>query len=140
MEKISHTMKKHHALLEGLLNKVERHQSVDEEYKKMFNGFKWELEKHFFVEERAIFTQLDIPDKEFNENVSKLLKEHSTILKSMASLDEDIKAKNEIDLSEFKKLIRDHKNYEDEEFYPALDNVLDGGKKKEILDRLSNPI
>ena len=50
-------IKDHNSLMQNLKD-IEENVNKDKSYiTRSFNNFKWNLEKHFFVEERAIFTK-----------------------------------------------------------------------------------
>ena len=56
-------MTRDHLKIAKLLNEVES--SLDDDHAtvmKVFDTFKWELEKHFFTEEKALFTQYEPSD------------------------------------------------------------------------------
>jgi hypothetical protein len=137
---ISIIMKRHHHLIEGLLNRFNKRQSEPEVFPKLFNQFKWELEKHFFLEEKAIFTFINTDDQELYETSEKLLNEHRKILDTLNLLETDLISGKETDLDELKKRLIAHRDIEDDEFYPKLDIELDEQKKREIFNRISTPV
>jgi hemerythrin-like domain-containing protein len=136
---IPEIMKRHHYQLEGLLNRFKRTRNEADAYPKVFNKFKWELEKHFFTEEKAIFTFIYIEDAESNNMKEELLKEHNKILSKLNEVENQIKANDQVDFEGFFELLTKHRDYEDEVFYPLLEQNLDNKKKKEIIDRITNP-
>ena len=137
---IPNIMRKHHYLIEGVLNRLKRHEDDKAEIPKIFDKFKWELEKHFFIEEKAIFTLIDTDDQESHEMKLELIKEHRTILKDMKNMEEKLKSEQSLDISSFEHTLMKHRDFEDERFYPTLEEELPEDKKKEIIDRISNPI
>jgi hemerythrin superfamily protein len=137
---IPEIMRKHHHQLEGLLNRCKKYEQDFDAFRKSFNRFKWELEKHFFTEERAIFTFIYSEDTESNEMKSHLLKEHNTILNELNRIESDMKNDNKIDFSGCWEMLKNHREFEEENFYPKLESELDGSKKKQIMDRISNPV
>src|SRR3989344_1591897 len=97
---ISNLMTGEHKKIEIFLERFEKALEINlEEAKKMFNIFKWTLEKHFFIEERAIFV--------VNDSVIG----------------------HEVDIV-----------FEDDEFYPKLDEELEPEKKQEIIERIKEII
>ena len=80
VDTITQTMKMHHHIIEGLANRFTKRQFEPEVFPNLFNQLKWEIEKHFFLEERAIFTFIDTDDLELFETSEKLIKEHRKIL------------------------------------------------------------
>ena len=78
-------MMKEHAKIHKLLNKFK--QDLD---KGMFFEFKWTLEKHFFVEEKVIFTVYAMSSPEESEDLFEILKRHKDILWLLRKMEEDI--------------------------------------------------
>jgi hemerythrin superfamily protein len=104
-----------------------------------FNTFQWNLEKHFFVEERAIFAAYNPsePDQEYNF-FSDLMDQHTDILEEIESLRKKLQKREPFDLSELKKLLVKHKNFEEKSIYPLLDQNIDEGEKDFIIDRIKD--
>ncbi len=103
-----------------------------------FNTFQWNLEKHFFVEERAIFTSYnpDEPDKEYNY-FSDLMDQHTEILETIESLRKKLQKREPFDLYDLKRILVKHKSFEEENIYPVLDQELDETIKRVIIDRIN---
>ncbi len=139
-QSISFIMKKHHGQIEGLLNKFYKFDENYQDKLKLFYQFKWELEKHFFTEEKAIFFFINDDTKNSNEMKLKLMKEHDKILTNLKEIENNLKNKKDLEILDFRELLVRHKKFEDETFYPTLDQDLDENKKKDIMNRLSNPI
>ena len=80
-------MVKDHNKIEQLLNNFEA--SINKDYKiysEAFNDFEWELEKHIFVEEKAIYTQYDPDDVVGGYKMLPLLtKQHNFIVNKLAN-------------------------------------------------------
>lgn len=104
-----------------------------------FNTFHWNLEKHFFVEERAIFTSYnpDEPDREYNY-FSDLMDQHTEILEKIESMRKKLQKRQPFDLNELKRLLVKHKTFEEKSIYPVLDQKLDEGEKGFIIDRIKD--
>ena len=102
-----------------------------------FNIFQWNLEKHFFVEEKAIFTAYnpDEPDKEYT-NFSELMDQHTEILEKIESLRKRLQKREPFDLNDLKKLLVKHKTFEEKSIYPVLDQEIDDCVKRVIIDRI----
>ncbi len=102
-----------------------------------FNIFQWNLEKHFFAEERAIFTSYnpDEPEKEYNY-FSDLMDQHTEILETVESLRKKLQKREPFDLNELKKLLVKHKTFEEKSIYPVLDQKIDDCTKRVIIDRI----
>lgn len=102
-----------------------------------FNTFQWNLEKHFFVEERAIFTSYnpDEPDKEYNY-FSDLMDQHTEILEEIESLRKKLQKREPFDLNKLKKLLVKHKTFEEKSIYPVIDQEIDEHEKRFIIERI----
>ena len=102
-----------------------------------FNTFQWNLEKHFFVEEKAIFIFYypNEPDKEFNYFLD-LMDQHTEILENIEKLRKKLQGREPFDLYKLKKLLVKHKTFEEKNIYPFLDRELDGHVKRVIIDRI----
>jgi hemerythrin superfamily protein len=121
-ESITSLMVKHHYKIVEMLNTFEKKKDVTS-----FNNFKWELEKHIFIEERAIFSisenKTDAPTI-----IPDLLMEHKNMLSLMTD--------ERMNIKEFKRLLTKHRNFEEAVFYPRLDKELDEQTKELIFKRI----
>jgi hypothetical protein len=106
-----------------------------------FNTLHWNLEKHFFVEERAIFASYkpEEPDKEY-AYFSDIMNQHTGILEKIESLRKKLQARKPFDLSETKNLLIKHKTFEEKHVYPILDQEIDEREKRFIIDRINEII
>jgi iron-sulfur cluster repair protein YtfE (RIC family) len=96
------------------------------------------LEKHMFIEEKAIFTQEKQDDIiELSNIIARLFKEHDEIQNLLKNMKKAIKKGREFDFKGFKETLLNHKNYEDETVYPKLDKELDETSKEEIIGRIN---
>jgi len=141
---ITDLMIEDHCRLERLLSKIE--ENVGQDYELMidvFDEFKWELEKHLFIEEKAIFKFFN-PQKEKNyyDVVPNLIGEHNTFLEILNELENDLTSKGvnsiSLDASDFKKLLKKHKKFEEEEFYPDLEKDLTESQRKNIIKKIKD--
>jgi len=134
-------MLRDHNKLKGLLTQFKKVAKTNQEARSvMFNMFKWELEKHFFTEDKAIFLFYE-PEDDFNNNPThELVDQHDKILKELDKIEKDLRAKKDLNFESFEKLLIEHGTYENNELYPLLDRVLSAETKKMIFDRISNPI
>ncbi|MEM0465623.1 MAG: hemerythrin domain-containing protein [Candidatus Pacearchaeota archaeon] len=129
-------MLKDHAQIMKLLSMFERELTKNlDNSKNLFNKFKWNLNKHFFVEEKVIFSVYESVSEEDNIDILKLLKEHKDIYWLLNKTEDELDANKIPDISELKKLLRSHANFEDKNFYPKLDEELDDKQKAIIFDR-----
>ena len=121
-------MLKDHGKINSLLIEFERNPS-----KKSYNEFKWNLEKHLFIEEKVIFEIYSNSSNSEIEELDTLIKEHKDMLWLLGEI-EDLK-ENSSRISILKKILPAHSEFEDEIFYPRLDNELPEETKKLIIER-----
>ncbi len=126
-------MDKDHKKIKELLLVFENSETIQN-----FNRFKWNLQKHFFIEEKVIFNTDSLGED--NENLSLILNEHSQILNLMDMLEEDLIDNKKPKTAEMKHLLLNHARFEDEVFYPKLDEILDEQQKQNIIDRTKDII
>ncbi len=129
---ISDLLLRDHFKIEKLLSEFKMSIGSPEAGKK-FDRFKWELEKHIFIEERVIFTFVRPEDNEDFAAIPKLEREHDEILDLMKSIEKDTK---EEDVLKLQNSLMKHKNFEDEVLYPKLDVELNDEQKKIIIKRI----
>jgi len=126
---IAKIMLKDHLKLNSFLDETESYADLDL-IKKTFSKFKWNLEKHFFVEEKVIFITLSE-----NDEIINLVKQHKDILWLIKKIEESINKNEKPDISKLKQALDNHIVYENNIFYPLLDDTLDENQKQIILDR-----
>ncbi len=134
-------VKDHNRLME-YLSDVESNQRRDSDLlRRSFNTFQWNLEKHFFVEERAIFTSYN-PNKiiEGYEVFLDLSKQHTKILEKVESLRSKLQDKNPFDVTDLKQMLVKHKTFEEKKVYPVLDQEIDEGEKRFIIERINEMV
>ena len=138
---ITDQMVKDHGKIVKLLNDVEK--VIDQERDlvstmKVFDKFDWELEKHFFTEEKAIFTSYEPENVTTGyEMLPELIKEHNEILNNLRVMRRNIKKQRPFDFHSFKVILMKHKKFEEKEVYPKLDQELDTSEKKVIIQRIN---
>jgi hemerythrin superfamily protein len=129
-----------HSKIEKLMDEFEG--DIDKDYKimkKSFTKFEWKLEKHIFVEEKVIFTNYNPEDvTEGYRMLPELTKQHNYILNQLSNWRKNINNKEKINgFYKFKKVLINHKIFEENEVYPKLDQSLTESDKKLIIDRLN---
>lgn len=140
---ILHLMVKDHCKIEKLLDKLE--ENIEKDYSIMresFNKFEWELEKHLFIEEKAIFTSYNPEDvSEGYKMLPELTKQHNYIINQLNNWRNKIRKKKKIcGFFEFKKFLMNHKEFEEKEVYPRLDESLGETQKQQIINRINEII
>jgi hypothetical protein len=137
---ISDLMIKDHTRLSEYLKDVENNFGRDFGFlSNSFNTFQWNLEKHFFAEEKSIFIYYnpDEPDKQY-ELFSDLMDQHTEILETIEFLREKLQKREPFDLNKLKKLLIKHKTFEEIKIYPILDQEIDEHEKRFIIDRIKD--
>jgi hemerythrin-like domain-containing protein len=138
--KITAIMVKDHCKIQKLLNDFEEKTKQDHKAMvKSLHKFEWELEKHLFVEEKAIFTTYSPEDvTEGYKMLPELMKQHNVILNKLSNIRQDVLKRRPIqDISSFIDFLTRHKDYEEREVYPKLDEALGESQKKFIIDRIN---
>lgn len=104
-----------------------------------FNTFQWNLEKHFFIEERAIFIfyKPDEVERDF-KFFSELMDQHSEIFEEIESLRKKLQNREPFNLDKLKKLLVRHKSFEEKSVYPMIDQEIDEAEKVFIIDRIKD--
>ena len=136
-------MVKDHCKIENLINDLEDKTKKDfDSMVKSFNKFEWELEKHIFTEEKAIFTSYK-PENviEGYKMLPELTKQHNFIINTLNNWRKDILKKNKLtNVYSFKEFLMKHKNYEEKDVYPKLDQALNEEEKRYIIEKINEII
>jgi hemerythrin-like domain-containing protein len=108
---------------------------------RVFDTFEWELEKHIFTEEKAIFSSYNPTNiVEGYKMVPDLIKQHNEILNRLRMMRKNLQWQRPIDYDEFKELIMTHKTFEEVSLYPKLDQELSTAQKEEIIKKIHEMI
>jgi len=100
----------------------------------MFIKLKWNLEKHFYIEEKVIFYIYSSSQQEEIQNLNKILNEHKDILLLIKKIDNNFN-KSQALFDNLKDILSIHARFEDEIFYPRLEEELPQDQKQLILER-----
>lgn len=128
-----------HHRIENLVDKLE--QSLDQDFdmiEKAFDTFEWQLQKHIFAEEKAIFTFYEPSDVQSGYKMLPMLtKQHNDILNRLETMKRDVQnGKTPEKVSEFKKVLMKHRNFEEVDVYPKLQETLTEEQKNKIIDKV----
>ena len=129
-----------HCKIEKLLDDLEENSDADfETMQEYFNKFEWELEKHIFTEEKAIFTCYTPDDVSIGyKMLPELTKQHNYIVNQLNNWRKEIKTNKKITgLYDFKNFLSKHRIYEEKEVYPKLDEALDEKQKQQIINKIN---
>jgi len=104
---------------------------------KVFDTFEWELEKHIFIEEKAVFSSYKPTNiVEGYKMVPELIQQHNDILNRLQVMRKNLMWQRPVHYDEFKELIMAHKTFEEVSLYPKLDQELDASQKEEIMKKI----
>ncbi len=137
--RILQIMVKDHYRIEDLIDKVE--QSLDDDFdaiEKIFDRFEWQLQKHIFAEEKAIFTFYEPEDISSGYKMLPVLtKQHNDILNRLETMHRTVQnGKTPEKVSEFKKVLMKHRTFEEVEVYPKLEEALSEKQKNQIIEKV----
>lgn len=131
-------MVRDHAKIVGLINKVEKaiHENHTEKMQ-VFHEMEWMLEKHLFTEEKAMFTFYD-PEfvTEGYKMLPQLIQEHNDITNRLVVMKKNLRNNTAVDFQGLKSLLLRHKQFEEEQVYPRLDQELSEEQKHIIMNRM----
>lgn len=134
---ISSIMLRDHARIAQLLDKVDK--DIGQKPKKLltaFQDFVWNLEKHFFIEEKIVLIDYNPYNDEDSASISNIQKEHEVILGTLKKLEENLIKNKKVDLSELKKVLLKHRDFENEVLYPLLDLEMNKTQKKIVVEKI----
>ncbi len=140
-ESITCLMKQEHNRILEILNIFENH--ADEKVKEkqgFFNTLKWNLEKHMFVEEKAIISLYQSIVNEEVSDVFDILQEHGEINNLLNEIEKKLKRNEKPITNELKQLLTEHVEFETSSFYPMLDEKLNEFQKDFIINRVNEII
>ena len=132
-------MVKDHQRIEELLDILE--ESLDGDFdgiKKAFTTFEWQLQKHIFAEEKAIFTYYEPSDVSSGYKMLPILtKQHNDILNRLENMQREVQnGQSPEKVSEFKKVLVKHKTFEEIDVYPKLQDTLTEEQKNQIIEKV----
>jgi len=133
-------MIKDHCKIENLISDLEdKNQSSFQEMKKAFTKFEWELEKHIFTEEKAIFTNYSPEDvSQGYKMLPELTKQHNYIVNTLNNWRESVRKKKMLtDVYSFKEFLVKHRQFEEERVYPKLEEALSDEDKIHIIAKIN---
>lgn len=132
-----------HKKIEAFIDTLD--ESINGEYDEMrdaFSSMKWHLEKHLFMEEKAIFTMYEPEDvNQGYKMLPTVTSHHNEILNRLDIMRHEVQnGKAPTDLHKFKTFLVRHRTFEEKELYPKLEDVLSEAQKKVIIERINEII
>lgn len=139
MNSISFAMLNDHKELNALLTRALEGFGMDkQEQKRLFDLFAQKLEKHFVVEEQAIFSFSHLGDEITQKTIRNLLSEHGEARRLLAVIKDGFEDDPSPALERFQELMRQHQNQENDFLYPKLDQDLKEAEKEYILAKIKS--
>ncbi len=133
-------MKNDHHEIESLLDSLSESLDVSyDEMQKHFERFEWKLEKHLFVEEKAIFTFYEPDDVTMGYQMLPIItKQHNHLFNELDKMRKEVNnGKEPSKLSELKSFLMKHRDFEERDLYPKLEEALKPDQKQKIVDRIN---
>ena len=141
METITQLMDRDHKILIRLLEKfLEEYNKEPIESGMILEKFKWAVEKHFSIEELAIFNTLQNVDSESVSSTFELMKEHQVIMALLSKIQNELGDQVEKDVNELEASLKAHAKFEDEVFYPQLEEQLNDNQKEMIRIKMKEKV
>ena len=140
---ISSMMLHDHGKIVKLLNECKQAMKEDtnEGILKSFDKFAWELERHIFVEERVIFRQEISLSKDSHELIQAILEDHQMLSDMLKEIEKSLREKDyNLNIPKIERFLSDHKDREDRDLYPRLDDELNPELKKFMVEQLKTRI
>jgi hemerythrin superfamily protein len=125
---LSQAMVRDHSNIERLLEQWMAHPD-----RRTYNLFYWNLEKHIFTEEKAIFTHINTSNDNIQRQLDRTMREHEKLLKQAKLVD----ISSDDAIRSFRKVLITHKRWEDDRLYPMLDEMLSPQEILEIVERVT---
>lgn len=102
--------------------------------------FRWMLEKHLFAEEKAVFGMFQKMKQDKVSQIFDLMQEHGELLGLLNKVEEQIANKEQPDILMLKTSLINHAKFEDETFYPLMEEDLTSEQQQEIIKRIKDVI
>jgi hemerythrin superfamily protein len=135
---ILNLMLSHHALIEALFSLFrEEVKEKSPRAEASLSEFSWELRKHFFVEENAIFDFVPLKDMQVFGMINHLKDEHLVMLVDLQKFSDNLAEITDKDVEDFAKILQEHREVEEKELYPKLDKEMREEQKNEIIHRIN---
>ena len=135
---ISNLMVSHHALLDALFSLfMDEVKDKSPTAGKSLVELTWEMKKHFFTEENAIFDFLPIENVEMWKTMNQLKDEHLAMLDELKEFSQKMPDVPMNEIERFYDLLTHHREIEELDLYPKLDKELSGAQKEKIILMIS---
>jgi hemerythrin-like domain-containing protein len=143
IDKVSIYMIKDHLRLLSLLHSFEMNiNQVNKERLESFWNFKWYIEKHIFVEERALFSSIRYDSKENEEYTLfyEITEQHKEIINEIENLYHNLQNNLGVSIIKLRDLLNEHLKFEENIAYPKLDEIINDSEKTRLLNQMKDII
>ncbi|MEK6913472.1 MAG: hemerythrin domain-containing protein [Nanoarchaeota archaeon] len=138
MGEITIAILKQHQIIDKNLIDFEKTPEGGQMMIKLFETFRWNLNKHMFIEEENIFPVTDDTNNIEKKQLQNLIKDHRDLTEIIKNLSEDIANGRKPNTKILRELLFAHEAREIQSFYPLLDKRLSANTKNEILLKLKD--
>ncbi len=130
---IPQLLEEEHHKIETLLTEFKS--STNQERWSNLEKLKWTVQKHLFLEEKAIFTSMK--QNAFPDLVPRLLSEHNLLIKLLERMESNVLDEKPINLMAFENFLKEHESFEELTFYPHLEQELNSLQKRLLMEKIS---
>jgi len=133
-EPITNAMKEEHNRIDIILDEFKSSlKNNSKDIQENWDRLEWNIKKHFFTEEKVIFSTFTLEGRE--DKNQDLLKEHEEIIEIIKDINEKKLNGIEEELTKLENKLKEHSEFENETFYPELDKTLTEEEKKNVIER-----
>jgi hemerythrin-like domain-containing protein len=137
-DNLSGLMISHHALIGMLFTLLkEELREKSQTAGSTFSELVWEIKKHFFTEENAIFDYLPLRGVDIFKTINHLRDEHLAMLNILKNFSDNFPKITNEQIEEFSNLLETHREVEEQILYPKLDKEIREEQKEEIISRIN---
>jgi hypothetical protein len=139
MGEITIAILQQHRIIDKNLYDFDKTEETDiSNLKKLFETFRWNISKHFSVEEENLFTVSDNANHEEVRQLQNLIKDHNDLKEIIKNIAEEVEMERKPDTRILKELLSAHEGREINSFYPLLDKRLLPEKRMAIIKSLKD--
>ena len=117
-----------HVKIRKLVDKVDDY--------KAFMKLKAELERHFYLEENAIFKMLEAFGYDENAGFLPIMEEHDEILSMLGRIQYGFSKSGKSSLDKLRSKLLNHAEHEDKILYPNLDQNLSPTEREAVMRQI----
>jgi len=141
MKDIAPIIKEEHAKLSKQWAKfIEEYQKDVVKSGLVLEQFKWNLQKHFQMEELSIYELSESIKGNEVGTIFDLMADHGAILALLAEIEKKLNEEVKGKIQEFREALDKHEQFEDNNFYPLLDSYLNENQKASIIIKIKSKI